>query len=142
MLPKIAEGATVPALIEAARRRAALGFVREGDILTVWKLDRLGRSLPDLIETVNALEARGVSFRSLTEAIDTTTPGGRLVFHIFGALERVCAAGGPFSPPFLARLGRAILLLTLVETALPAFYKAARAFRNRVATQHAFLGRI
>ena len=65
---------------------AALSFVREGDILTVWKLDRLGRSLPHLIETVNALEARGVSFRSLTEAIDTTTPGGRLVFHIFGAL--------------------------------------------------------
>ena len=65
---------------------AALGFVREGDILTVWKLDRLGRSLPHLIETVNALEARGVSFRSLTEAIDTTTLGGRLVFHIFGAL--------------------------------------------------------
>ena len=65
---------------------AALGFVREGDILTVWKLDRLGRSLPHLIETVNALETRGVSFRSLTEAIDTTTPGGRLIFHIFGAL--------------------------------------------------------
>ena len=65
---------------------AALCFVRQGDILTVWKLDRLGRSLPHLIETVNALEARGVTFRSLTEAIDTTTPGGRLVFHIFGAL--------------------------------------------------------
>jgi DNA invertase Pin-like site-specific DNA recombinase len=65
---------------------AALSFVREGDILTVWKLDRLGRSLPHLIETVNAMEARGVSFRSLTEAIDTTTPGGRLIFHIFGAL--------------------------------------------------------
>ena len=65
---------------------AALGFVREGDILTVWRLDRLGRSLPHLIETVNALETRGVSFRSLTEAIDTTTPGGRLIFHIFGAL--------------------------------------------------------
>jgi DNA invertase Pin-like site-specific DNA recombinase len=65
---------------------AALNFAREGDILTVWKLDRLGRSLPHLIETVGALERRGVSFRSLTEAIDTTTPGGRLVFHIFGAL--------------------------------------------------------
>jgi len=65
---------------------AALGFVREGDTLTVWKLDRLGRSLPHLIETVNALEARGVSFCSVTESIDTTTPGGRLVFHIFGAL--------------------------------------------------------
>lgn len=69
--------------------KAALSFVRDGDILTVWKLDRLGRSLPHLIETVNGLEARearGVSFRSLTEAIDTTTPGGRLIFHIFGAL--------------------------------------------------------
>ena len=66
--------------------KAALSFVRNGDILTVWKLDRLGRSLPHLIETVNGLEARGISFRSLTEAIDTTTPGGRLIFHIFGAL--------------------------------------------------------
>ena len=65
---------------------AALNFAREDDILTVWKLDRFGRSLPHLIETVGALERRGVSFRSLTEAIDTTTPGGRLVFHIFGAL--------------------------------------------------------
>ncbi|MGL4968490.1 MAG: recombinase family protein [Inquilinus sp.] len=65
---------------------AALAFVREGDILVVWKLDRLGRSLPHLIETVNALEIQGVGFRSLTEAIDTTTPGGRLIFHIFGAL--------------------------------------------------------
>ena len=65
---------------------AALNFAREDDILTVWKLDRFGRSLPHLIETVNALDRRGVSFRSLTEAIDTTTPGGRLVFHIFGAL--------------------------------------------------------
>lgn len=65
---------------------AALAFAREGDVLVVWKLDRIGRSLPHLIETVNALEARGVGFRSLTEAIDTTTPGGRLIFHIFGAL--------------------------------------------------------
>ncbi len=52
----------------------------------MWKLDRLGRSLPHLIETVTALAKRGVGFRSLTEAIDTTTSGGRLVFHIFGAL--------------------------------------------------------
>src|SRR4051812_38306730 len=61
--------------------KAALDFVREGDVLTVWKLDRLGRSLPHLIETVSKLEARGVGFRSLTESIDTTTPGGRLIFH-------------------------------------------------------------
>ena len=60
----------------------ALDYAREGDVLIVWKLDRLGRSLPHLIETVSALEKRGVGFRSLTEAIDTTTPGGRLVFHL------------------------------------------------------------
>lgn len=64
----------------------ALDYAREGDVLIVWKLDRLGRSLPHLIETVSVLEKRGVGFRSLTEAIDTTTPGGRLVFHLFGAL--------------------------------------------------------
>ena len=64
----------------------ALAFLREGDVLVVWKLDRLGRSLPHLIETVAALAARGVGFRSVTEAINTTTPGGRLVFHLFGAL--------------------------------------------------------
>ena len=64
----------------------ALDWLREGDVLVVWRLDRLGRSLPHLIETVGALEARGVGFRSLTEAIDTTTPGGRLIFHVFGAL--------------------------------------------------------
>ena len=55
-------------------------------MLVVWKLYRLGRSLVHLIETVTALEQRGVGFRSITEAIDTTTPGGRLVFYLFGAL--------------------------------------------------------
>src|SRR3712207_9423339 len=67
--------------------RQAMGYVRDGDVLIVWKLDRLGRSLPHLIETVSALEERGVGFRSLTEAIDTTTPGGRLVFHLFRSEE-------------------------------------------------------
>lgn len=65
---------------------AALAYLRDGDVLAVWRLDRLGRSLPHLIETIGALEARGVGFRSLTEAIDTTTSGGRLIFHVFGAL--------------------------------------------------------
>ncbi|MBV8442067.1 MAG: recombinase family protein [Hyphomicrobiales bacterium] len=64
----------------------ALAYVREGDALVVWKFDRLGRSLPHLIETVTALEARSVGLRSLTENIDTTTPGGRLIFNVFGAL--------------------------------------------------------
>ena len=65
---------------------AALGYVREGDALVVWRLDRLGRSLPHLIEVIAGLESRGVGFRSLTESIDTTTSGGRLIFHVFGAL--------------------------------------------------------
>lgn len=63
-----------------------LAFVRNGDTLVVWRLGRLGRSLPHLIETVTTLPARGVGFRSLTEAIDTTTTGGKLIFHFFGAL--------------------------------------------------------
>lgn len=65
---------------------AAVDYMRRGDTLVVWKLDRLARSMKQLIETVEGLDERGVGFRSLTEAIDTTTPGGKLVFHIFGAL--------------------------------------------------------
>ncbi|PAU93337.1 recombinase family protein [Paracoccus salipaludis] len=65
---------------------AALSFLRDGDTLVVWKLDRLGRSMTHLLQTVSDLESRGVGFRSLTEYIDTTTSTGRLVFHIFGAL--------------------------------------------------------
>jgi DNA invertase Pin-like site-specific DNA recombinase len=63
-----------------------LDMVRPGDILIVWKLDRLGRSLKELIETVNELAARGVELRSLKEQIDTTTPTGKLMFHIIAAL--------------------------------------------------------
>jgi DNA invertase Pin-like site-specific DNA recombinase len=65
---------------------AALDFLRAGDTLCVWRLDRLARSLPHLIEVVGQLAERDVGFKSLTESIDTTTAGGRLVFHIFGAL--------------------------------------------------------
>ena len=64
----------------------ALSHLRPGDTLVVWRLDRLGRSLRHLIETVTELAQRGIGFRSLTEQIDTTTPGGKLVFHVFGAL--------------------------------------------------------
>jgi len=64
----------------------ALSYVRAGDTLVVWRLDRLGRSLQHLIETITKLNNRGIGFRSLTEQIDTTTSGGKLIFHIFGAL--------------------------------------------------------
>ena len=67
---------------------SALAYLRDGDVLMVWRLDRLGRSLAHLIEVVATLEARGIGFRSLTEAIDTTTSGGRLIFHVFGALSQ------------------------------------------------------
>jgi DNA invertase Pin-like site-specific DNA recombinase len=59
---------------------------RKGDVLVVWKLDRLTRSLKDLVVLVEELHERGVGFKSLTESIDTTSSGGRLVFHIFGSL--------------------------------------------------------
>lgn len=65
---------------------AALEYVRAGDTLVVWKMDRLARSLKQLIETIEELETREIGFRSLTESIDTTTSSGKLVFHIFGAL--------------------------------------------------------
>lgn len=66
----------------------ALDFVRPGDCLVVWKLDRLGRSLPHLLAIVISLRERGVAFRSLTEQMDTTTPHGELLFSIFGALAQ------------------------------------------------------
>jgi len=66
----------------------ALAFLRPSDCLIVWKLDRLGRSLPHLLTTVTDLKARGIAFRSLTEQMDTTTPQGEFLFHIFGALAQ------------------------------------------------------
>lgn len=66
----------------------ALRFVQPGDVLVVWKLDRLGRSLSHLLSIVNTLRERQVAFRSLTEGMDTTTPSGELLFHVFGALAQ------------------------------------------------------
>jgi DNA invertase Pin-like site-specific DNA recombinase len=66
----------------------ALEFVRPGDVLVVWKLDRLGRSLSHLLSIVNLLKERQVAFRSLTEGMDTTTASGELLFHVFGALAQ------------------------------------------------------
>ena len=83
---KIFEEKASGAQRERSQLTAALDYMRKGDTLVVWKLDRLARSLKQLIETVEMLEERSVGFRSLTENIDTTTSGGRLIFHIFGAL--------------------------------------------------------
>ena len=65
---------------------ACLRTLRKSDTLVVWKLDRLGRSLKHLVEIIHDLEQRGVAFRSLTESIDTASAGGKLIFHVFGAL--------------------------------------------------------
>lgn len=67
---------------------AALAALGPGDVLVVWKLDRLGRSLPHLLALVERLKGQGAGFRSLTEAMDTTTPGGELIFHVMGALAQ------------------------------------------------------
>lgn len=76
------------ALRDRPQLKAALDYARAdaGDVLVVWRLDRLARSLRQLIDTVEGLERRGVGFRSLSESIDTTSAGGRLVFHVFGAM--------------------------------------------------------
>ncbi len=64
----------------------ALAYIRDGDSLVVWRLDRLGRSIKHLIETVNGLEKKGIAFNSLQENIDTSTSSGKLTFHLFSAL--------------------------------------------------------
>jgi len=68
--------------------KACVDDLRQGDVLVVWKLDRLGRSLPHLLAIVTDLKKRGVAFRSLTEQMDTTTPHGELLFGIFGLLAQ------------------------------------------------------
>ena len=69
--------------------KRALRLLRPGDVLVVWKLDRLGRSVRDLITLVSELQARGVNFRSLTDSIDTSTPAGRFFFHVMSALAEM-----------------------------------------------------
>lgn len=66
--------------------KEAIEFARSGDVIVCWKLDRVGRSLRDLIETINTLKDRGIGFRCLTQPVDTTTSAGMLVFQIFGAM--------------------------------------------------------
>jgi DNA invertase Pin-like site-specific DNA recombinase len=66
--------------------KAALGYMRKGDTLVVWKLDRLARSMKQLIETIESFQDRGIGLKSLQDPIDTNSPSGRLVFHIFAAL--------------------------------------------------------
>lgn len=68
--------------------KKALEFLKEGDILVVWKLDRLGRSLPHLLQIMAHLKERKIGFKSLTEQMDTTTPHGELLLHLFGALAQ------------------------------------------------------
>jgi DNA invertase Pin-like site-specific DNA recombinase len=74
------------AKIERKGLEETLTYARQGDAVVVWKLDRLGRSLKHLIATITILNNNNIGFKSLTENIDTTTSGGKLIFHIFGAL--------------------------------------------------------
>jgi len=84
-----ASGGVAPRL---AARKELLGYARRGDVVVVWRLDRLGRSLRDLVDVVTTLGERGIGLRSLREAIDTTTPAGTLTFHVFAALAEFEAA--------------------------------------------------
>ena len=72
-----------PALAKALRQ------LREGDVLVVWKLDRVARSISNLLEVMEELEAKGVKFRSITEGLETETPGGKMIFHVMGALAQL-----------------------------------------------------
>jgi len=108
---------------ERKELNAALAFLREGDVLVVWKLDRLGRSLKHLIETVTTLQERNIGFISLTESIDTTTPGGKLIFHIMGALaefERDLIGGNVVTDPKRTlSFRRVFVLITFFTCTIP-----------------------
>ena len=76
------------AKVERLGLKACLGYLTAGDVLVVWKLDRLGRSLPHLVTLLEELRGRGVLFKSLTEGMDTTTPSGELLFNIVASLAQ------------------------------------------------------
>ncbi|HBY5157600.1 TPA: recombinase family protein [Klebsiella pneumoniae] len=76
-------------LSQSKRLRRAIRQLHPGDSLVVWKLDRLGRSVRDLITLVSELQERGIHFRSLTDSIDTSTPAGRFFFHVMSALAEM-----------------------------------------------------
>src|SRR5438874_7501482 len=83
---KIFTDTTTGARLERPGLQAAMNHLRAGDTLVVWRLDRLGRTLKHLIATITDLSDKGIGFKSLQENMDTTTSGGKLIFHIFGAL--------------------------------------------------------
>jgi DNA invertase Pin-like site-specific DNA recombinase len=74
--------------LDRPQLKNALNYLKEGDVLVVWKLDRLGRSLHELIRLMQDFSGKGIGFRSLIEMIDTTPPGGKMVFHVFGAMAQ------------------------------------------------------
>ena len=131
--------------------KACLEYLKAGDTLVVWKLDRLGRSLPHLIEVVRRIEAQGTGFVSLTEAIDTTTSSGRLLFHMMGALAEFERAlikqrtdegrqaakrrGVSFGRPQKLRPDQKTLALSLVQEGR-SISEVARTFNVHPATIH------
>ena len=108
---------------------AALARLKRDDVLVVWKLDRLGRSMKHLIELTSHLEAKGIGFRSLSDAIDTSTPGGKLYFHLMGAfaefernlISKHTKAGMAAAKARGVEMGRPRKLNTAQKAALTAF---------------------
>ena len=84
---KIFEEVASGAKDDRPKLKESIEYARKGDVIVVWKLDRLSRSLKHLIETVNDLEKREIGFRCITQQLDTTTPSGKLIFHVFGAIS-------------------------------------------------------
>ena len=121
--------------------RATFDYMRSGDTLVVWRIDRLARSMKQLIETVEDLEGREIRFRSLTESIDTNTSGGKLVFHIFGALAAARARGRTGGrPPVLDEKHKAAGLALLRDPSIRVKEVARRLGISVAALYHHFPG--